>query len=210
MKTFQFAILFYVVNYSFCGKEEEEGVKYANKCEVCKVFSIELESKLADTGKTHDVIETGYSLDPKTKKRTKYKISELRLVESLDNICERVLEYNIHKERSDSTRFAKGMSQTFQTLHGLVDKGVKVELGMPYELWDKPSAEITNMKTKCETMLEDFEDDISDWYFHHQEIPLQKYLCSDRVLIDDDATCLNEQIGIESDDKKKGESKTEL
>jgi hypothetical protein len=28
------------------------------------------------------------------------------------------------------------------------DKGVKVELGIPYELWDKPSAEITNMKTQ--------------------------------------------------------------
>lgn len=45
---------------------------------------------------------------------------ELRLVESLDGLCERILEYNIHKERTDSTRFAKGMSQTFQTLHGLV------------------------------------------------------------------------------------------
>ena len=28
------------------------------------------------------------------------------------------------------------------------DKGVKVDLGIPYELWDKPSAEITNMKTQ--------------------------------------------------------------
>lgn len=45
---------------------------------------------------------------------------ELRLVESMENVCERILEYNIHKERSDSTRFAKGMSQTFTTLHGLV------------------------------------------------------------------------------------------
>lgn len=45
---------------------------------------------------------------------------ELRLVESLDGLCERILRYNIHKERTDSTRFAKGMSQTFQTLHGLV------------------------------------------------------------------------------------------
>lgn len=45
---------------------------------------------------------------------------ELRLVESLDGLCERILSYNIHKERTDSTRFAKGMSQTFQTLHGLV------------------------------------------------------------------------------------------
>lgn len=28
------------------------------------------------------------------------------------------------------------------------NKGVKVELGIPYELWDRPSAEITNMKTQ--------------------------------------------------------------
>lgn len=59
-----------------------------------------------------------------------------------------MLEYNVHKERTDSTRFAKGMSTTFKTLHGLVDKGVKVDLGIPLELWDKPSAEVTNMKTQ--------------------------------------------------------------
>lgn len=28
------------------------------------------------------------------------------------------------------------------------DKGVKVDLGIPYELWDKPSAEITNLKSQ--------------------------------------------------------------
>lgn len=49
-----------------------------------------------------------------------FKFRELRLVESMENICERILQYNIHKERTDSTRFAKGMSQTFKTLHGLV------------------------------------------------------------------------------------------
>lgn len=87
---------------------------------VCKVLSTELESRLAETGKSNDVIELGYSLDDKNKKRTKYKKSELRLVESLEGLCDRVLEYNIHKERSDSTRFAKGMSETFKTLHGLV------------------------------------------------------------------------------------------
>lgn len=116
---------------------------------VCKILATELEERLEETGKTHDVIETGYALDDvKPKKKKEYKKSELRLVESLDGVCDRILQYNIHKERTDSTRFAKGMSQTFQALHGLVDKGVKVELGIPYELWDKPSAEITNMKTQ--------------------------------------------------------------
>lgn len=70
------------------------------------------------------------------------------MIESIDGICELMLQYNIHKERKDSTRFARGMSTTFQTLHGLVNKGVKVDLGIPYDLWDKPSAEITNLKTQ--------------------------------------------------------------
>ncbi|KAL0279277.1 UNVERIFIED_CONTAM: hypothetical protein PYX00_000872 [Menopon gallinae] len=207
MNTLQFIIFASFFNIYLCGKEEEEGVKYANKCEVCKIVSTELESKLLETGKSHDVIETGYSLDSNKKKRTKYKTSELRLVESLDNVCQRILEYNVHKERTDSTRFAKGMSQTFQTLHGLVNKGVKVELGMPYELWDKPSAEITNMKTQCETLLEDYEEDIEDWYFNYQDVSLKKFLCSDRVLKDDDDSCLKETFVPKN---AKGEMKDEF
>lgn len=38
------------------------------------------------------------------------------------------------------------MSETMGTLHGLVDKGVKVELGIPLEMWDEPSAAVTKMK----------------------------------------------------------------
>ena len=33
------------------------------------------------------------------------------------------------------------------------DKGVKVELGIPFELWDKPSAEITNMQRSVSTLF---------------------------------------------------------
>ncbi|XP_075231405.1 protein canopy 4-like isoform X2 [Lycorma delicatula] len=185
--------------------EEDEGVKYANKCEVCKILAIELESRLEETGKTSDVLELGYSLDDvKPKKRKEYKKSELRLVESLDGVCDRILEYNIHKERTDSTRFSKGMSQTFKTLHGLVNKGVKVELGIPHELWDKPSVEITNMKTQCETLLEDYESSIETWYFKYQnEVSLKKYLCSDRALKGGDDSCLSETLTLA---EKKGDN----
>ena len=49
-------------------------------------------------------------------------IRELRLTEALHepHICEKILEYNVHAERKGSNRYAKGMSETFQTLHGLV------------------------------------------------------------------------------------------
>ena len=52
------------------------------------------------------------------------------------------------KERTDHTRFARGTSQTFQALEGLVDKGVKVDIGIPKELWHKPSAEVSHLKTQ--------------------------------------------------------------
>ncbi|XP_076765907.1 FGF signaling regulator protein canopy b [Xylocopa sonorina] len=200
--------LFYCV---IGGPEEEQGVKYANKCEVCKVVATELEAKLDETGKTHDVLEIGYSVDDVSPKRKKeYKKSELRLVESMEDLCERILEYNIHKERSDSTRFAKGMSQTFKTLHELVNKGVKVELGMPYELWDKPSVEITTLKSQCEDLLENHESDIEDWYHNHQgKIPLIRYLCSERALKGDDDSCLKEkgETGGEVKEKKRKKKK---
>ncbi|XP_011212141.2 protein canopy 4 [Bactrocera dorsalis] len=180
----------------YAGPEEKEGVRFANRCEACKILATELQERLKETGKSHDVIEMGYSLDDvKPKKRTQYRRSELRLLESLENVCDRVLEYNLHKERTDSTRFAKGMSQTFKALHGLVDKGVKVDLGIPYELWDKPPVEVTQMKTQCENLLENYEDTISDWYFKHQDDKtLIAHLCEDAVLAQDDRKCLLETL----------------
>lgn len=61
-------------------------------------------------------------------------------------------------------------------LYSRRDKGVKVELGIPYELWDKPSVEITTLKTQCEDLLENYESDIENWYHNHQgKIPLIRY-----------------------------------
>lgn len=47
---------------------------------------------------------------------------ELRLTEAIHepHICENILHYNVHAERKGSLRYAKGMSETMQTLHGLV------------------------------------------------------------------------------------------
>lgn len=39
--------------------EEDEGVIYADRCEACKILAIELQGRLTETGKSHDVIETG-------------------------------------------------------------------------------------------------------------------------------------------------------
>merc|ERR1719234_1088390 len=87
-------------------------------CEVCKYFATEFQSRLDETGKSREVIRTGHGLDPKKKKKITYHTSELRLVEAMDGICDKILEYNMHKERTGSLRFAKGQSETMETLHG--------------------------------------------------------------------------------------------
>lgn len=162
-------------------------------CEICKFFVTELKSRLDESARSKEIIRTGQGLDKK--KSFKYLTSELRLTEALHepHICEKILDYNVHAERKGSNRYAKGMSETMQTLHGLVNKGVKVELGIPYELWDKPSAEVSRMHRACFTFAEKYEENIEDWYFNKQgEVDLLKYLCEERYLIDKNQDCLQE------------------
>ena len=52
----------------------------------------------------------------------------------MENICNKMLEYNMHKERVGSLRFEKGKSETMKTLEGLKERGVKVDLGIPDEV----------------------------------------------------------------------------
>jgi protein canopy 3/4 len=52
------------INYVCAGEQEraaeDQGVKYADKCEACKVLAIELQGRLTETGKSHDVLEMGF------------------------------------------------------------------------------------------------------------------------------------------------------
>nr|XP_046237506.1 protein canopy 4 [Scatophagus argus] len=171
----------------------DEDERLPNKCEVCKFLTIELQDALAKTGRSKEVLEVGQVLDNgKRRRKIKYNTSETRLTEAVDNICERILQYSVHAERPGSLRYAKGASQTMTTLKNLVHKGVKVDLGMPYELWDEPSVEVSDMKKQCETMLEQYEDVVEDWYFHHQDQRLENFLCQKHVLKASERECINE------------------
>ncbi|MED6290320.1 hypothetical protein CHARACLAT_011907 [Characodon lateralis] len=176
-----------------CFAAGSEDDRLPNKCEVCKFLTMELQEALEKTGRSKEVLEVGEVLDTgKRRRKIKYNTSETRLTEAVDNICERILQYNVHAERPGSLRYAKGSSQTMTTLKNLVNKGVKVDLGMPYELWDEPSAEVTNMKKQCETMLELYEEVVEDWYFHHQDQRLESFLCENHVLKTSERECLKE------------------
>lgn len=44
-------------------------------------------------------------------------------------------------------------------------------------------------------MMENHEEDIEEWFWNHQgEVPLQQYLCKDRVLASNDQKCLAETL----------------
>jgi hypothetical protein len=96
-----------------------------------------------------------------------------------------------------------------RTLEGLVAKGVKVDLGMPKELWHKPSAEITHLKTQCESLIESHEEDIEDWYFSHQsKQSLEDYLCRQRALKGaKDQECLEDENRVSKKKKKSSNKK---
>jgi hypothetical protein len=94
---------------------------------------------------SHDVIETGYSIDERlnkkkvkkfrdsyvTRKKNYFLINlvnfsnsfcfqrELRFIEAMESVCENILTYNVHAERPGSLRYSKGESQTMGTLKGL-------------------------------------------------------------------------------------------
>ncbi|KAF7651768.1 hypothetical protein LDENG_00105850 [Lucifuga dentata] len=177
---------------NFVAANEDE--RLPNKCEVCKFLTLELQEALERTGRSKEVLEVGEVLDTgKRKRKIKYNTSETRLTEAVDNICERILQYNVHAERPGSLRYAKGTSQTMATLKNLVHKGVKVELGLPFELWDEPSVEVSDMKKQCEKMLEQYEEVVEDWYFHHQDQRLEHFLCDNHVLVTSERECLREE-----------------
>ncbi|XP_056605446.1 protein canopy 4 [Triplophysa dalaica] len=182
-------IFFWMFSLVLANQEE----RLPNKCEVCKLLTVELQDALEKTGRSKEVLEIGEVLDSgKRRRKIKYNTSETRLTEAMDNICERILQYKVHAERPGSLRYAKGTSQTMSTLKNLVNKGVKVELGVPYELWDEPSVEVADMKRQCETMLEEHEEVVENWYFHHQDEKLDKFFCEAHVLRNSDQECLKE------------------
>jgi hypothetical protein len=64
----------------------------------------------------------------------------------IESVCDNIYHYKVHADRSGSLRYSRGDSTTMKTLKGLRDRGVKVELGIPEEHWDSPSAEISELK----------------------------------------------------------------
>ncbi|EGT50334.1 hypothetical protein CAEBREN_07110 [Caenorhabditis brenneri] len=139
-----------------------------SKCEVCALVSIEFD-KLAS----------------RVHKRVSSEFADIT-----EKVCEGFNEYKIHKEKTGVERFSRESSKTIATLEQLREKGVRVELGMPYEMWNMPSAEVHALRQGCESLLEDYEEVIEYWFLKKTgSADLFKKLCVQNALINGDTSC---------------------
>ncbi|VDD74982.1 unnamed protein product [Mesocestoides corti] len=172
------------------GKLNDRGVKLPTACEVCNsalVDSYGLPNKKIPYAESYVFYVT-----------LKF-FSEMRLTEIMEDpdLCTRMLQYRVHKERKDSTRFQKSRPQTFETLQKLIEQGVDVKVDIPPALWDNPSVEITVLRQQCEKLVYDYERWIEEWFYdRHGEASLSDFLCRKHVLNDMPAGTLSVNVPI--------------
>lgn len=208
MRIFAASVLLMAIFVTIDADIDEEEAALPTKCHVCKHLVQELQDELERSGKSKEVFRIG-QIFQEQHKEVNYQYSEVRLNEALENACSNVLDYKVHKDKVKALRYEKKESVTFNTLKGLKNRGVKVELGFPYEMWDTPDAEVTRLKSRCELMVETYEDDLTQWYWHHQKENLTNWLCIERVLDPGEEECFNETEAEKKDDQKDSEGKEE-
>ncbi|KAI3383867.1 hypothetical protein SNEBB_003937 [Seison nebaliae] len=158
LQIFIMIISFFLIYYLISSINTSED-NFPTDCEVCDLTTKELTKFLSESGTFRSAI----------------KLEELK-----ESICENFLKYSYHAEKKGIGRFAPGRSQTMNTLHKLKDRGVKVELGIPEQKWDLPSIEIENLRIRCDSLMEEEEDIIDDWYFGKVEV-LFNLLCKKKI-----------------------------
>ncbi|KJH44168.1 hypothetical protein DICVIV_09801 [Dictyocaulus viviparus] len=151
-------------------------IDYPSKCESCAIFARDL-NLLANRITTR---------------------SETSFIELMEKFCISMLNYKVHKNRSGLSRFSAKETETMEALKSLRSSGVKVDLGMPYEMWNAPAAEATVLKQDCELILALNEDLLEDWFLSGSKDPLEVLLCKERFLRSGEDNCLiNEHLNHE-------------
>ncbi|KAG5446015.1 Protein canopy 4 [Clonorchis sinensis] len=205
-------MLFYITIVSLfdlsTGLSSNPEVSLPTKCEVCRILVYEVLQRLRETTSSQSLL---VSSTPTGSKSIKYDKSELRFYNVFQEppICNRMLQYKLHKERTGCGRFHKDTPETLRSLRELVQRGVDVKLDVPLEMWDQPSVEITSLFKQCANMLSNHEEAIEEWFFSLQgERDLLQYLCGEKILKDHEKDCLSEPFP--QSGRTHGTQKTEL
>jgi len=138
-----------------------------SKCESCMLFTSEIEATLKRAPKSSSKVDL-----------------EATLIDEIDQVCDRMLTYRLHKDKEGLARFSKEFSPTSQIIKDLKARGVDVKMDVPDELLDQPSLESGQLKMDCEWLIEKFEDEIQRWFFKRRhDTSLRHYLCESRYSI---------------------------
>ncbi|KAF8385728.1 hypothetical protein PRIPAC_74870 [Pristionchus pacificus] len=116
----------------------------ANKCEGCLITVKEMEEASG---------------------RMRGERSESQLIEWMEETCERLLQYHVHREREGIDRFQPHKSGTINTIETLKQRGVQVDLGFPDEFLTEPEAEIAHLKMMCDDLISRKETELEEWYY---------------------------------------------
>ncbi|XP_065053380.1 protein canopy 4-like [Rhopilema esculentum] len=163
------------------------------KCHICRVLVTELQVELRKTEKIKDTLHLSHKLDDdnaSNQKSINYQTSELRLMDSLENVCQNTQRYRAIA--GPEFPYIKGVKSMFQTeLENMMgNKALKMQLDAPQAIIDDPTLEIRRLGSLCNQMIENHEEDIEDWYMNnHEEDPLY-YICAEKVLKGSDTDCL--------------------
>uniref|UniRef100_A0A0K0DXX2 DUF3456 domain-containing protein n=2 Tax=Strongyloides stercoralis TaxID=6248 RepID=A0A0K0DXX2_STRER len=134
-----------------------------SKCESCSVIAREFKNELFKIKNL-----------PKTISRNK---AEELFLELSENVCQNMLSYRLDPTRdSGIERFFKGTPEALRQLKELRDKGVKITMDVPEDLWDKPGVESSLLKQHCENILEEFEDIIVETIINKTSFEI--FVCS--------------------------------
>jgi len=197
-----------------------------SKCHVCRVLAEELHVELNKTKNSKQSVWVTNRLDEDDKsKKIEYKNSIMRIEEVMESVCTNTQTYrSIAGPEFPYLKNVKSMfRQQLEEMMG--NQNLALKLNAPEELVEDPTMEVRRLHAMCQSMVEDHEDDIMEWYKNHQQINLLDHLCKDIVLQDADSSCLRASTDIPSyakaplpadvDPKKKRDfskplSKTEL
>ena len=93
------------------------------KCESCLIFANELDADVARIAPKMVWFLCVFSNKDSLKPRDE---AEAWLLDELEQLCDRMLHYRLHKEKPGLARFSKQMSGTAKTIKDLKKRGVEV------------------------------------------------------------------------------------
>ncbi|XP_062517519.1 protein canopy homolog 3-like isoform X2 [Corticium candelabrum] len=146
------------------------------------------------------MLETGHRLDPRgnyqASGKIPYRKSELRLLEALEQVCAGMYAYDLQDDDKSAFRYhrKRNLGALAELMSQLSSTTNKLGISNNMETLIDPRGDLKVLKTKCSGLIEDYEDDITEWYMSHQDkTDLTDYLCAQRVA-KKDHECLTQRL----------------